>query len=963
MSEPRPVPTRPQRAGVRLVAVLLVVLCFAFAAAQAVTASDPPGGPIADRMAPGAVIELPAGRFRLTDTPVVEGDLVLRGAGRDATILEAGAGEAVHVRGGALTLEGLTLVAPGDEPNNLVFVEDARFEIRDTRLESADAAPGEEEGALGPGGNGLYASDATGIVERSTFTANEKYGLFVVGVSDVQVRDVEIRGGRAGIRVSGEPAQVRLSRAVIEDAAEAGFIARDASVATLEDVTVRRAGETGIILYDEVDATVRRATVEGSGEGGVALVGTGTVLIEDLASRRNGFSGILVEAGAPTLRDVTLVDNAQAGLAYFNDAAGTADGVEARGNGVAGLAFLGTSAPTLTNVTSRDNDGVGLHAEEGADPTFGAGLVVTGNAEGASNRDDLAERVASEPPARGPSEGEPLDPLLAAGGEVRLPEGTFVVHGDVTPIDDLRLIGAGRDATRVRFLDFLASGIAALGVDVFVQDVTLVVDAPADAFLVGDVLSVTDASAIVRDVAIVNATEGDNEISGIGVDAGSLSAHELVVEGFSYAGIDVRGGVATLRDVTAAGNRNGVEVGGLDGSAIADVRDSDLSGNGLAGVAVFEDGSATVRGSRIAENGTEAVYVASGGRASLAGVEIVDHPQHGLYADGGEIDAREVTLARNRNAVWALLDSRVTVEDSEITGDAGFGVAGNGTGSTTLRDVTITGAAFSGIVAEERRSLTLERVTSSGATESGLFLVGESSAVVSGSRFEDNGVNGVETRDAATLTLRDSAATGNGAYGLQLAGDGAHTLERVRYAGNVLGDVREPDGSVSRPNDSTSPDDPDTARSATERDAPEATGDAAEGTVTGDAPAPWVIDESSGEPYAFAIGPDAGLGLGCDAEGAPFAVLFVYDGPAFDRTDFRADDGGEPMDLGTLSPNVHQLRSGGSSFAAAEDLIFTARFQDTVTLAATLDGTSVPLLTYDGGAPFRETLGQLSCMP
>jgi hypothetical protein len=959
--DPHPVPTRAQRIGARVGVALLVLLAVAFADAQAVTASGPPGGPIADRMAPGAVIELPAGRFRLTDTPVVEGDLVLRGAGRDATILEAGAGEAVHVRAGSLTLEGVTLVAAGTDPSNLVFVEDASFEIRDARFESADTAPAEEDGALGPGGNGLYASDATGVVERSAFAANEKYGLFVVGASSVQVRDVEVRGGLAGLRVSGEGTNVQVRRAVIEDPAEAGFIARDTSVVTLEDVTVRRPGEVGIILYDEVDATVRRATIEDSAEGGVALVGTGAVRIEDLTSRRNGFSGILVEAGAPTLLDVTLLDNAQAGLAYFNDAAGTADGVEARGNGIAGLAFLGTSAPTLTNVTSTGNDGVGLHAEEGADPTFGAGLVVSDNAEGASNRDDLAERVASEPPTRGPSEAEPLDSLLAAGGEIRLPEGTFVVAGDVTPVDDLRLIGAGRDATRVRILDFLAAGIAAVGVDVFVQDVTLVVDAPADSFHVGDVLSVMGGSAIVRDVAIVNETEGDGEISGIGVDSGSLSAHELVVEGFSYAGIDVRGGVATLRDVTATANRNGVEVGGLDGSAIADVRDSDLRGNRLAGVAVFEEGSASVRGGRIAENGTEAVYVASGGRATLVGVEIVDHPQHGLFADGGEIDAREVTLARNRNAVWALLDSRVIVEDSEITDDAGFGVAGNGTGSTTLRDVTITDAAFSGIVAEERRSLTLERVASSGAAESGLFLVDESSATVSGSRFEDNGVNGVETRDAASLTLRDSAVIDNEAYGLQLAGDGPHTVERVYYGGNVLGDVREPDGGVSRQDASTSPDDPDATPSAPDRQEPGPAAGAAEGA--GEAPRPWEIDDSSGEPYAFAIGSDAGLGLGCDANGTPFAMLFVYDGPAFDRTDFRADDGGEPLDVATLSPNVHQLLSNDSSFAAAEDLIFTARFQDAVTLSATVDGTTVPLLTYEGGAPFQESLDQLPCMP
>ena len=960
MLDPHVRPPRPATPLARLAAPLLALLLalpmLSCAAAQAVTTTDPAGGPIAERMAPGAVIELPAGRFRLTDTPVVEGDLVLRGAGRDATILEAGAGEAVHVRGGTLTLEGLTLIAPGTDPSNIVFVEDARFEIRDARLESANTAPSEEEGELGPGGNGLYASDATGVVERSTFVANEKYGLFLVGASDVQVRDVEIRGGLAGLRVSGEQARVRLSRTVIEDAREAGFIARETSVATLEDVTVRRPGEAGIILYDEVDATVRRATVEDAGEGGVALIGTGAVFIEDLTSRRNGFSGILIEAGAPTLRDVTLVDNAQAGLAYFNDAAGTADGVEARGNGIAGLAFLGTSAPTLTNVTSTDNDGVGLHAEDGADPTFGAGLIVSGNAEGASNRDDLAERVAAEQPARGPSETEPLDPLLTAGGEVRLPAGTYVVRGDVTPTADLRLIGAGRDATRVRFPELFVSGITAQGVDVFVRDVTLAVDATEGTFVSADVLSVTDASAIVRDVAIVNEVELDSDVSGITVFSGSLSAHDLVVDGFPYAGIDVQGGVATLRDVTSTANRNGVEVGGLNGSAIADVRDSDLHGNRLAGVAVLDDGTATVRGGRIAENGTEAVYVASGGRATLVGVEIVDHPEHGLFADGGEIDAREVTLARNRNAVWALLDSRVTIEDSAITDDAGFGVAGNGTGSTTLRDVIITGAAFSGIVAEAQRSLTLERVTSSGAGESGLFLVGESSAEVSDSRFEDNGVNGVETRDTATLTLRDSAVTGNAAYGLQLAGDGTHTLERVRYADNVLGDVREPDGSVSR-QDAADP------------------GDAADAAGAGDPPVgdnepagedesvAWEIDDSSGEPFAFAIGPDAGLGLGCDAQDAPFAVLFVYDGPTFDRTDFRADDGGEPIDLSTLSPNVHQLVSSGSTFAAAEDLIFTARFQETVTLSATLDGTSVPLLTYEGGAPFQDALGELPCMP
>lgn len=425
--------------------------------------------------------------------------------------------------------------------------------------------------------------------------------------------------------------------------------------------------------------------------------------------------------------------------------------------------------------------------------------------------DPFADVPPSEPSATAPSalpaDGDAFATLLEAGGEVRLPAGEFALPYDVTPVDDLRLIGAGLESTTLFMSAIEVSGLTAADIDLTVQGMTIVVDMPVRGGLgFGDAISSYGGDLILRDLAIFNvADHGDTSVSGVSLVSGTLSATDLIVDGFPFAGIYVEGGVANLRDVTLSFNRNGLRVEGFETLPYAEVRDGRLVDNELAGIAVFSDASALVKGGTIAHNGSEAAFVAGSGSLTLEDLDIENHASYGVVAEGGRAVLRNVTLTDNANAIWALLDSTVTVERSDILASRDFAVAGNGTGTTTLRNVTIDGSDLSGVHAEEARIVVVENSAIRNAGESGVNLLADSRGEIRTSRIESSNINGIEARGSAHVTVVDTVLVGNGQFGLLVDDGASHDLRGVTYEANGAGSFQLPGASAAAPDAAETP--------------------------------------------------------------------------------------------------------------------------------------------------------------
>jgi hypothetical protein len=466
---------------------------------------------------------------------------------------------------------------------------------------------------------------------------------------------------------------------------------------------------------------------------------------------------------------------------------------------------------------------------------------------------------------------------------VRLPAGTFTLSRDVVPASDLRLIGAGVDATTLRMPAIAVTGISAEGTNLTVQGLTIVVDGPAQgtAGPFGEAIASFGGELILRELAILNrAQHGDVDVAGVTLISGTLSGDELRVEGFPLAGIYLEGGVANLRDVTLAGNRNGIQLQGFDEQPYAELRDVALTDNELAGIAVFEDASALVAGGRIAGNGSEATYVAATGSLTLENLTVENHANYGVFADGGRAVVRNATLRGNRNAVWALLDSTVTLERSQVLDSRGFAVAGNGTGTTTLRRVTVDGSELSAVHAEASRTVIVEGSTVRGAGESGVNLLGDARGEVRDSRIEGAAINGVEARDASSIAVANTTVAGNGSYGIYVDDQARHDLQGVTYEANVAGAFRLPDADAAAaapaPEAPARPSRPSRSGAGSSQPAPPPA-PAQPAAPAASASGSWEIDASS-ELFSYQDGARAfGFVCGVSEDGAPVAFLSLPD--------------------------------------------------------------------------------------
>ena len=260
------------------------------AARPATPAPLQPGADVAAAVAAapsGATVQLAAGTFELSDTLALLRGVTLRGAGRDATVLQTGAagGALLVLTGEPVGVQDLTLRRSGEVSGPVVSAAPvAALELANARVAGARAD------ADGLGGVGILMSAGSGGQTGPTRRVSLR-------VTDSEILDNAV----AGVVVAGEH-RAEFTRTVVE-----------------------RSGQCGVCYLDTSDGVVRQSRFSDNAAGVVAG-GDAKPKIE-VSTVTGGEVGIqAIDRAAPEVTGTTVVRAARAAFVWTGAATGRLDG-------------------------------------------------------------------------------------------------------------------------------------------------------------------------------------------------------------------------------------------------------------------------------------------------------------------------------------------------------------------------------------------------------------------------------------------------------------------------------------------------------------------------------------------------------------------------------------------------------------------------------------------------------------
>ncbi len=244
-----------------------------------------PGADVAAAVAAapgGATVQLAAGTFELTDTLALLRGVTLRGAGRDATVLQTGAGGGalLVLTGELVAVQSLTLRRTGEAPGPVLSAAPvAALELTNARIAGA-RADGDGLGGVGvlmSAGSGGQTGPARRVSLRVTDTEildNAVAGVVIAGEHRAEfLRTVVERSGQCGV------CYLDTSDGVVRDSSftdnAAGIVAGGNARPKIEASTVT-GGEVGIQAIDRAAPDVTGTTVVRAARAAFVWTGAAT---------------------------------------------------------------------------------------------------------------------------------------------------------------------------------------------------------------------------------------------------------------------------------------------------------------------------------------------------------------------------------------------------------------------------------------------------------------------------------------------------------------------------------------------------------------------------------------------------------------------------------------------------------------------------------------------------------------
>ncbi|MFT5268097.1 MAG: parallel beta-helix repeat protein [Acidimicrobiales bacterium] len=403
---------------------------------------------ILETLGPGSSITFTEGVFTLDSSILVQGDLVLVGAGRDKTILGSTADTAaiVVLAGGTMVMNDFTVRHIGDLPASVVVAVDSSLELVNMAI-LGGVVDGE-----GGGGSGIVLTEtdqATSVhvvaIDESVISNNGAAGIAVTGAfeprilnsvieSNVQcgicffdtaagqVQSTTLQGNGVGVQASNQTAP-ELSLNMFVDNEFAGLLIEDESAAIVIANSFEGAETVAIDVQGTATAVVQRNTI-GAHAVGISLRGTSVASVSD-NTITDADVGILVGGSAVPVVFENLINSSQiAGMLHTESSGGEfvanriqtqlGAGIVVEGaaepkhidvvvdGGLVGVVFREMAAGLLRGAILSDQQ-VGIETNDQTSPTIelsvvenalGAGVILGGQTTAVFRRNSITTPVA-----------------------------------------------------------------------------------------------------------------------------------------------------------------------------------------------------------------------------------------------------------------------------------------------------------------------------------------------------------------------------------------------------------------------------------------------------------------------------------------------------------------------------------------------------------------------------------------
>ncbi len=338
-----------------------------------------------------------------------------------------------------------------------------------------------------------------------------------------------------------------------------------------------------------------------------------------------------------------------------------------------GISLSGSCRATVLNNVVTENADCGLRTEieVGQDPpqVTGSGNTIVGN-RGGDLSGDLPTSLLADPLPEGmqaqvsvPADVTTIQGAVdrvQSGGTILVAAGTYVQpvqSGPVQIYKSLKIVGAGPDKTVLQApgLEWVAVNVATDGLEVTLESLTVTGGRRGVQVNTG-----STSSVVLRNVALESNGTGKSNDFGL-----RISGDPTV----------------TLYQTTIARNE-GIGLSAAPGQPKLVIRNSTIIDNSSYGLVLKSAASATIEGSTVSRNASRGVALYEESRVSLVDCTISDNVIAGL----GLSNSSQATVTNSRftgtkasgdalgYGILAVGDSRVTVEKSTISQNAGFGI-------------------------------------------------------------------------------------------------------------------------------------------------------------------------------------------------------------------------------------------------------------------------------------------------
>jgi len=182
----------------------------------------------------------------------------------------------------------------------------------------------------------------------------------------------------------------------------------------------------------------------------------------------------------------------------------------------------------------------------------------------------------------------------------------------------------------------------------------------------------------------------------------------------------------------------------------------------------------------------EGIEVAGKARVTITNSQISGNEGDGIHmVDSAQATISNSQISGNESAgIFIDYSTRVTITNSQISGNKGMGINMGISAQATISNSQISSNGKLGIWMWSSTQATITNSQISGNEWDGIGMVGSAQATISNSQISGNGYNGIEMWESAQATISNSQISGNKGGGIGVGGSAQATITNSQISGN-----------------------------------------------------------------------------------------------------------------------------------------------------------------------------------